>query len=292
MKNDLDPRYKAILKIVEDYCMDHEDPAIVNKYAHFFREGYDAFGLLEEQVKELSEKVLENNQLTVDEIAELSWHLFSTGKFEYGSVAILLLKKFRPEFNRTVFDWVHKCFDSGVENWAHSDTLCGQILPVMFEQNVVNLEDFIPWRTSKSKWTRRAVPVTLINLLKTIEPQDLLDFIDPMMRDEDRVVHQGLGWFLREMWKLNHQLVEDFLFTHKQHCARLIVQYATEKMKQETKDRFRKDKLHKNKQNKRKPEKKPEPQAKKVTKSISPLRRGSEILTPKPKTPHPNKVKS
>ncbi len=46
------------------------------------------------------------------------------------------------------------------------------------------------------------MPVTLIKALKldyTIP--ELLAFIDPLMGDGEKVVHQGLGWFLREAWK-------------------------------------------------------------------------------------------
>lgn len=291
MKSDLDPRFQAILRLVEAYCIDHEDPNVVNKYAHFFKEGYDAFGLTEEQQETLRDKILQEHPLTVEEYAELGWHLFATGKYEYGTIAVMLLKKFRPQFNRVVFDWVRKYFDSGVENWAHSDMLCSNITPVFLELKVADMDDFADWLGSSSKWTRRAVPVTMLALRSSVEPGILLDFLEPLMSDEARVVHQGMGWFLRELWKLHRQPVEDYLFKHRQHAARLIIQYATEKMSPETKQRFRKDKSPKDHRNDRKPGKKPEAQAKKVTKAISPMRRGSEMQTPKPKALHPNKVK-
>lgn len=78
---------------------------------------------------------------------------------------------------------------------------------------------------------RRAVPVTLIKMLKNGHPlPDLLVFIDPLMGDREKVVQQGLGWFLREAWKISPAPVEDFLLEWKEQCARLIIQYATEKM--------------------------------------------------------------
>lgn len=293
MSIDLDPRYEAIIKIVENYCLDHEDPAVADKYAHLYPEGYDAFGLEEEQVLALRDIVLKNIQFNVEEIAELSWYLFATGKYEYGSVAILLLKHVQAEFNRTVFDFICRIFDRGVENWVHADALCAGIIPVFLEKKIISMDDFMPWRTAKSKWTRRAVPVSLLTLIPTIEPQVLLDFLNPMMRDETKVVQEGLGLLLREIWKLHPQNVDSFLQKHKQHCASQIIQTATEKMSSEQKNRYNKDKNHnKNFNNPRKPERKPENQTKKVTKSSGDMYRGKEMLTPKPKAPHPNKVKS
>ncbi|WP_230741467.1 DNA alkylation repair protein [Methanooceanicella nereidis] len=101
--------------------------------------------------------------------------------------------------------------------------------------------DMSSWRYDASKWKRRAVPVAMIKLLKTVEdPVQLLDFIRPMMMDKERVVHQGLGWFLRETWKKYPVQVESFLLVWKDSSPRLIFQYATEKMTPENKARLKK----------------------------------------------------
>jgi len=58
--------------------------------------------------------------------------------------------------------------------------------------------------------------------------------------DPAREVHQGVGWFLREAWKIQPIPVEEFLLKYKDTAPRLIFQYATEKMKPEEKERFKK----------------------------------------------------
>jgi len=73
----------------------------------------------------------------------------------------------------------------------------------------------------------------------TEDYDQLLNFIRPLMLDEERVVHQGLGWFLREAWKKKAEPVEAFLLEWKDSVPRLIFQYATEKMTPENKARFR-----------------------------------------------------
>jgi 3-methyladenine DNA glycosylase AlkD len=77
-------------------------------------------------------------------------------------------------------------------------------------------------------------------LVHTRDYKKLLALIQPLMSDKERVVHQGAGWFLREAWKRQPKPVEDFLFRHKDTAARLIFQYATEKMTPEQKSRYRK----------------------------------------------------
>jgi len=60
-----------------------------------------------------------------------------------------------------------------------------------------------------------------------------------MMLDSERVVHQGLGWFLREAWKRRPKEVEQFLREWKDSAPRLIFQYATEKMTPAGRARYR-----------------------------------------------------
>jgi 3-methyladenine DNA glycosylase AlkD len=70
----------------------------------------------------------------------------------------------------------------------------------------------------------------------------LLEFLRPLMMDEERVVHQGAGWFLREAWKQDPKPVEAFLLEWKDRAPRLIFQYATEKMTPAARARFRRGK--------------------------------------------------
>jgi hypothetical protein len=80
----------------------------------------------------------------------------------------------------------------------------------------------------------------MLGLLKESGPKGpLLEYVRPMMLDGERVVHQGLGWFLRETWKIDREGAEAFLLEWKDSAPRLIFQYATEKMSPAEKERFR-----------------------------------------------------
>jgi len=60
-----------------------------------------------------------------------------------------------------------------------------------------------------------------------------------MITHKERVVHQGMGWFLREAWKRDPAPVEAFLTAWKDTAPRLIFQYAAEKMTAGQKARYR-----------------------------------------------------
>lgn len=246
----MDDRQLEIFSYCERYFFAHENPLYVNKYAHYFTEGYDAFGLDEEQLNVLRDDVLARFEPSIHEISGLAPHFFATGKYEFGSLAILLLKKHRPRFDRTVYEDVKRCADKGVENWAHADVLATKVTPVFLELEIATMEDFRTWLSSPSKWSRRIAAVTMLWQRGKLSPQELLDFVQPLMKDPERAVQQGVGWFLRELWKLSPREVEDFLFLHKDSAPRLIIQYATEKMGKDRKKRFSKAPVHTQPQNK------------------------------------------
>ena len=81
--------------------------------------------------------------------------------------------------------------------------------------------------------------VTMLWQRGRIPAQEILDFLQPLMLDTEKTVQQGVGWVLRELWKLSPREVEEFLFQNKETAPRLIIQYATEKMNKDKKKRFR-----------------------------------------------------
>jgi len=235
------------LQEIRTFCEANANPALVQKYAKYFVEGYDAFGvdgkLTDAQRKQwFADWSVEHD---LDWFLDLGDRLVRTGKYEEGWIAmgfiILQVKSLTAETLPRLGAWLE---EGGLHNWAHIDTLSGELLSQFLVKKIVPLSAYGDWRSSPSKWKRRAVPVTLIKALKLdYKTEELLAFIDPMLDDTMKVVHQGLGWFLREAWKRDPQPVEAFLLKWKDTCARLIVQYATEKMSKEEKLRFRKTKI-------------------------------------------------
>ncbi len=232
---------KEIFSELKGFCESKSDDALVKKYARFFKEGYDAYGVGEALMHTKRDEVLANHSnLGLEGFFDLSDMLFATGKYELGSFAIMFIDKHKRQYEKGAFKRVKKWFDEGITNWAHSDCVCGTQLRDMIQNGIVTADDFGGWRTSKSRWTRRAVPVALLGFLKKGEPVPaLLAIIEPMMMDKERVVHQGLGWFLRDSWKKEPVPVEALLLRHKDESPRLIYQYATEKMDKAGKERFR-----------------------------------------------------
>jgi 3-methyladenine DNA glycosylase AlkD len=228
---------------IRSYCQAHANAAQAARYARYFTEGYDAWGidgkdpLWSAQIEQWFEH---NRILGLDGFLKLGEILFARGKYEEAGVGIHFLARFNDQISSAHLPGIASWFAAGVRNWGHTDVLCSLVLSPVLSAGGFSLEDFSSWRESKWKYQRRAVPVAMLGLLKTkSRTTPLLHFVEPLMRDPEKVVQQGTGWFLREAWKREPAPVEKFLLTHKDEAPRVIIQYATEKMTPEARARYK-----------------------------------------------------
>jgi 3-methyladenine DNA glycosylase AlkD len=235
-------RINQLLLEIREFYRQNSNPAIVKKYSRFFVEGYDAYGT-EQKVIETQRKIWLDkyrSDLGFNGFLKLGDLLVAGGKYEEVFLSFWFIKTFEKEFTRDIFNHLATWLENGICNWAQSDTFSMDIISPFLMTRIVQLDDLSQWRYSPSKWMRRAVPVSLIKpAQKDMPVKAVLEFIVPLMPDSEKVVHQGLGWLLREVWKLHPAEVESFLMDWKDTCARLIIQYATEKMTVEQKSRYR-----------------------------------------------------
>ena len=233
-------RVDELVDAIRSYCSAHKDLSKLPKWQRYFKEGFDAWGLLDKDDPLWTVKrdawMAAYADLGVDGFLKAGAQLFTSGKYEEGSLAIHFLSLLREQLTPADIAKLETWFAAGIANWAHTDVLCGMLLAPMLQSGQIPLSIFENWRTSQYRFQRRAVPVATLGLLKTkASTAALLEFLTPLMMDRERVVQQGMGWFLREAWKRERGPVEKFLTKWKDRAPRLIFQYATEKMTAEEK---------------------------------------------------------
>jgi len=234
---------KEKIEEIRKYCVENSDPAVIAKYSKYFKEGYDGYGVGDKVFREQKDKWFAEwkDEMTIHEFLDLGDILVSSGKFEEAALAIHFISLQQERFTEEVFDRVGRWLDSGIENWAGTDVLCMLVLAPFIQDEVVNIAKFNEWIVAESRWKRRAIPVTLVQLVKSgTGPGTVLPVIEPLMADESEDVQKGLGTLLRELWKKFPEETESFLMKWKETCGRIIIRYATEKMDKESKDRFKK----------------------------------------------------
>jgi 3-methyladenine DNA glycosylase AlkD len=231
-----------LIKNIRLYCKAHGNPANVKKYQRFFKEGYDAYGL-DVATYEVGIKSLMDDGISLKTVLEAAPDLLKSGKYEETSFVLSLVKRSSEKYTAKTFKAIERFFDYGIINWAHADMLAGDIVPHFILDKTISLEALRPWQKAENKFQRRVSAVSLIKLMKqagNVKPYII--FVEPLMTDSAREVHQGVGWFLREAWIIDKDNTEKFLLKWKDTAPRLIFQYATEKMTPAERQRFRKAK--------------------------------------------------
>jgi 3-methyladenine DNA glycosylase AlkD len=223
--------------------MANADAERLKKSQRFFKEEFVGHGLSAPQVYSKVKEIQKRGDLDLPTVLDAIPVFLRDGMYEEISMALLLAdglwKQFTPETFRTIGNW----FAFSITNWAHADTLGMFILPKFLDKKIIEVDDFSSWLDSPYKFQRSCVPVTLIkHIKKTREVMPAIQFVEKLMADPEREVHQGMGWFLREAWKISPEEVETFLEKYKDTAPRLIFQYACEKMTAENKQRFKKQK--------------------------------------------------
>ena len=231
---------------IKSFCEVAANEELWIKYSKFFKSGYDAHGISKKDFKkQLNTWMREwNGKLDIYDYLEIGDRLVAGGKFEEVGFAIQFIAHQRDMYTPEIFDKIGKWLENGISNWANTDVLCMHVIKFFLLDKVVGFEELKKWTASSSLWKRRAVPVTLFELVKSypVDSMAIFECIDDIMLDDEQDVQKGIGTLLRELWKIERIKVEDYLMKYKDTCGRIIIRYATEKMAKEERVRFRRSK--------------------------------------------------
>lgn len=175
-----------------------------------------------------------------DEILRVWDHVFKTSTIH----EVMYLPLFYYRRHKIQLDPVHwrvmKHWIDRVENWEHADALC-QLYSILYERYPkLVLPTLKTWNHSTNSWKRRASIVSTIYYAskKRTPPsrQTVLSLMKPLLRDSNPYVQKGVGWQLREAYKLWPREILKFLESHVLELPTITFSYATEKLTKKEKD--------------------------------------------------------
>ncbi|MDH3382062.1 MAG: DNA alkylation repair protein, partial [Flavobacteriaceae bacterium] len=202
------------LKEIRAFCESNSNPDIIKKYSKYFKDGYNGYGIEQKVFENQRDYWIEHwkKDMTLEKYLDLGDQLMQIGKFEEMSFAIAFLKSERPNYTIHTFDRIGNWFDYGISDWATTDVLCMLVLSSFLMDHIISFEKLKEWTLSDSEWKRRAVPVSLNELIKKeLKPKTALDLIEPLMLDHSEYVQKGIGTLLRGLWKIHPTVIEEFL---------------------------------------------------------------------------------
>lgn len=211
----------------------------------FFKEKINPIGVNNPTMRGVAKKVVrhyndENKKLgttTPDFWFDVTEKLLKTGVFEEGFTGLFLLEYSNAFAQKNAIDHFESYLQKYIHNWAWDDELCDSISFhfILFPTHVAKTKE---WVKSSNRWVARASVVSLIRFNKKMGVSPLLlDHVRYLKRSNDDLLHKACGWALREAWKKDPALIEEFLLTEK-GLPRTTVRYAIERLPEKKRKEF------------------------------------------------------
>ncbi|MCZ6504153.1 MAG: DNA alkylation repair protein [Gammaproteobacteria bacterium] len=142
----------------------------------------------------------------------------------------------KAEFTK-IKHWIKRC-----DCWEHSDDLSKIYAQVLEDNPEWILPTLKTWNRARSPWKRRQSIVGLIEYAskrKRILPfNKLIQFVTPLLGDNDYYVQKGIGWTLREIYNVYPAKTLSYIEANLLSLSASAYSASTEKTDKQTKARL------------------------------------------------------
>lgn len=161
----------------------------------------------------------------------MSTDLLESGYSEEKTIAFDWAFRLRKDYEKRDFQLFETWLKKYVHSWGACDDLCTHALGAF----IFKYPDFIQktrkWRTSSSRWTRRASAVVLIySIRRKKNIGAIFETADTLLADNDIMVQKGYGWMLKEASNHYPDEVFGYVIKNKKKMPRTALRYAIEKL--------------------------------------------------------------
>ncbi|MBL4681081.1 MAG: DNA alkylation repair protein [Pseudomonadales bacterium] len=134
--------------------------------------------------------------------------------------------------------WIRRC-----DCWEHSDDLSKIYAQVVEDNATWILPYYDKWNRSDNPWQRRQSIVGLIEYAskrrRVLPYEELIQFVQTLLDDEDYYVQKGVGWTLREIYNVYPSEALGFIERNIKQLSPNAFSSATEKLDKNTKTRLK-----------------------------------------------------
>ncbi len=125
-----------------------------------------------------------------------------------------------------------------VNNWDLVDLSSHRILGRAIQERILDEEILDKLAVSKNMWHRRVAIISTMACIGNGKYDVTLRIAKKLLHDKEDLTHKAVGWTLREVWKRNPKLCEQFLLTHYTQLPRTTLRYAIERMDEVKRKQF------------------------------------------------------
>jgi len=218
----------------------YAEPARAEHHKQFFKTGkgeygeHDQFiGVIVPNVRKVAKKFFTIDYSDIKKLLDSPIH-------EDRFVALIILTerfKKNKEERKVIFDFYLKHFHA-VNNWDLVDVSSHKIVGVYVFENPKEANILGKYVKSTHLWERRLSMVATWAFIQKNEFTWTMKNAKMLLSDKYDLTHKAVGWMLREVWKRDNKIVEDFLIKNYENVPRTTLRYAIERMDEKKRKQF------------------------------------------------------
>lgn len=208
-----------------------------------YGEGDIFLGLTVPQSREIVKKF--TKEISLKETGELLHSKFHEERL----IALLILVK-RFEKNSNEREKIFKIYlknTKWINNWDLVDlsapNIIGRYILENGRKNPFVEGKLFDLANSEDLWEKRISIVATYYFIKNGRFAETLKISKILLQDKHDLIHKAIGWMLREIWKRDNKIIEDFLKKNYDNVPRTTLRYAIEKMDGKKRQKFLKGEL-------------------------------------------------
>ena len=157
-------------------------------------------------------------------------------------VMIVLVERFKTKKitncdKKLIYDFYVKNLEY-VNNWNLVDLSAPHIMGEYISENKVEIKFLDTLVNSSFHWHRRVCILSTWAFTKQDNFDYTLKYAKILLGDEQDLMHKAVGWMLREVWKRNSDVCEQFLKDNYKKLPRTTLRYAIERMEEKKRKQF------------------------------------------------------
>ncbi|NCN28182.1 DNA alkylation repair protein [bacterium] len=125
-----------------------------------------------------------------------------------------------------------------INNWDLVDASAHKIVGHAILDKVINAKILDTLVDSKNMWERRVAIIATMAMIRVGQYDATLRIAKKLLSNKEDLMHKAAGWALREVWKKDSALCEEFLLAHYSRLPRTTLRYAIERMEEGTRKKF------------------------------------------------------
>ena len=152
-------------------------------------------------------------------------------------ILVLRFEKGDEKERKKIFNFYTKHI-KWVNNWDLIDLSAHKIVGAYMLEHSAQTRLLATYVHSKSLWERRVSMVATWAFIREGKFDWTLKNAKVLLPDTHDLTHKAVGWMLREVWKRDNKIVEDFLIKNYKKIPRTTLRYAIERMEEGKRKKF------------------------------------------------------